>query len=130
MPFRLLDLPTELIDLIVEYVYLDGCRLVRAINALSLTCKALRAAAKPLLFATVTIETNAYYLNTDRAPRWVNDDKAFSLAQVLPYIRDSIGSLKFVSWRRRTHATYVTDSWKFPEDLNMSGTMLRLRTIV
>lgn len=130
MHFRLLDLPVELIDLIVEHVYLDGGQLIRAINSLSQTCKALRSAAKPLLFASLTIETNTYYLNTDRAPRWLNDGKALSLVHVLPHIRDSIGLLKFESWRRRDHATYVTDAWKFPEDFNMCGTMPRLRTIV
>jgi hypothetical protein len=130
MPFRLSDLPTELIDLIVEYVFFEGCQLVRAIIPLSLTCKILRSAAKPLLFAALTIETNIYYLNTDRAPRWVNDDKAPSLIQVLPHIRDSIDLLKFISWRRRTHAAYVTDAWKFTEDFNLSGIMPRLRTVV
>lgn len=130
MPFRILDLPAELIDLIVEHVYLEGGQLLRAIDSLSQTCKALRSAAKPLLFATLTIETNTYYLNTDRTPRWPNEGKALSLVHVMPHIRDSIGLIKFVSWRGRTDASYVTDTWKFPEDVNMSGSMQRLRTVV
>lgn len=126
MPFQLLDLPSELIDLIVEHVYLSGCR---AIDSISLTCKALRLAAKPFVFAALTVETNTYYLNTDRAPRWQDDGKALSLLHILPHIGDSIGLLKFVSWRRRTHNTYTTNAWKFPEDL-IPDFMPRLRTIV
>lgn len=130
MYFRLLNLPTELIDLIVEHVYLEGCQLIRAIIPLSLTCKALRAAAKPHLFTTLTIENNGHYLNTERAPRWLHDDKAQSLMNIMPHIIESVSTLKFVSWRRRAHASYNTDTWKFLEDLNMSGAMPRLRTIV
>lgn len=130
MCFRLLDLPTELIDLVVEHVYLEGCGLIRAIIPLSLACKTLRAAAKSHLFATLTIENNGHYLNTERAPRWLHDDKALSLIHIMPHIIQSVGTLRFVSWRRRAHASYNTDTWKFLEDLNMSTAMPRLRTIV
>lgn len=130
MHSQLLDLPTELIDLIIEHVYFDGCQLVRALLPLSVTCKALRAAAKPHLFASLTIESDGYYLNTERTPHRLRDGKALSLPHIIPNILDSVSTLSFVSWHRLLYSHYKTDTWKFPEDMAMIGAMSRLRTIM
>lgn len=130
MHFPLLDLPSELIDLIVEHVYLDACQLKSAILPLSVTCKALRTAVKPHLFATLTIECDGYYLNTERSPRWCCDGRALSLPRVIPGIMGSINTLRFVPWHRMPHGNYNTETWKFPEDMCMDWALSRLRTIM
>lgn len=129
MYFRLLDLPTELIDLIIGHVYIDGGQLMRAILPLSVTCKALRTAVKPRLFANLTIETDGYYLSTKSTFHRLQDVEALSLPDVMPHIMDSVHTLRFISWRRLPQASYKTEIWKFPGDTNMTGTMPRLQTI-
>lgn len=130
MPFRILDLPTELIDSIVEHIYIDGSELPQAIIPTSLTCKALRRATKPRLFATLTIETQGYYLNNKHTSSGRHHDQSSTLIQVLPSIAAFVTTLRFVSWHRRHDVPHDTKTWKFPENINMLGAMSRLRAIM
>lgn len=130
MYFRLLDLPTELIDLIVEHVFIDGCQLIRAVLPLSVTCKSLRTAVKPRLFANLTIESDGHYLSTVHTTHRLHNVKGPSLPHIVPCIMDSVNTLKFISWRRLPNTSYSTDTWKFPEDLNVTWAMPKLQTIM
>lgn len=74
---ELLDLPDELLDLVVQSLYIDGGQFIRDIIPCSLTCRRLRKAAAPILFYTVSIRVTWRYvdrrsfnilLNLDSAP--------------------------------------------------------------
>lgn len=57
----LLDLPDELLDLIVDAIYADGGRFVRELIPISLTCHRLHRATAPKLFQTLHVRiTNRY----------------------------------------------------------------------
>jgi len=57
----LLDLPVEILRLILLIIYQDGNESVRSLKPLSLTCTAFREVVKPLLFHTKTAEFSDEY---------------------------------------------------------------------
>lgn len=73
----LLDLPDELLDLILHHLYSDNGYFIRDVVPSSLTCRRLRKAAAPILFHTISIRVTWRYvdrrsfnilLNLDSAP--------------------------------------------------------------
>lgn len=57
----LLDLPDELLDLVVNTVYADSGRFIRELIPVSLTCRRLHKAIAPKLFQTLHVRiTNRY----------------------------------------------------------------------
>lgn len=131
MTSHLLELPAEILAHIIETVYRDGCQLARAILPLSLTCKALRHVAEPLLFAKLTIETEGCYGSEAGLPRWLyNGRGGSSPTQLEPNVAKLVTKLDLVCWRRYSHDLYSIRSWAFPEDLlNTFDLMRKLRTV-
>lgn len=97
----LLELPAELINFIVEIVYIDGCRFARAILPLCSTCKELRRAANPFLFHTLTIETIHSLAQRSSGDVYMPHKKLLSMMAVRSqttgfHIVDHVQTLKFV----------------------------------
>lgn len=60
---RLLDLPGELIKLIIETVWDDGCERAAVLFSTGRTCKALRAITLPLIFCHRRIQLHSGHLD-------------------------------------------------------------------
>lgn len=60
---QLLDLPDELLDLVVHRLYTDGGSFIRDIIPCSLACHRLRKAVAPILFHTVSIRVTWRYVD-------------------------------------------------------------------
>lgn len=62
-PKQFLDLPDELLDLILHHLYTSGGKYIRDITPCSLTCRRLRKAAVPLLFNTLNLRVTWPYVD-------------------------------------------------------------------
>lgn len=60
---ELLDLPDELLDLVLLQLYTDGGSFIRDVLPSSLTCRRLRKAAAPILFHTLSTRITWRYVD-------------------------------------------------------------------
>lgn len=84
----LLDLPDELLDLIILRLYTDGGSFNRDIVPCSLACRRLRKAATPILFHTVSIRVTWRYVDRRSFNILLNLDSApYSFASQIRHVK-------------------------------------------